>query len=150
MLKDWVALFNKTVEGVNAKIALHVCFGNLSSRPRGKRAYAWMFPDLLDAQCHEMVLEFANREMKEVELCREISQEKDVTAGVIDIKSFYQETPQDVAARVQAVLDYVPPDKLTISPDCGFFQIPRWLAVVKLKAMVEGTRLVREELTCAY
>ena len=37
-VKDWVTLFNKTVEGVNARIALHICFGNLGSRLRGKRS----------------------------------------------------------------------------------------------------------------
>ena len=148
-IEEWVGLFNKAVEGVSARIALHICFGNLGSRPRGKRTYGWMLPNLLEARCHELVLEFANREMKEVELCREIAQVKDVGAGVVDIKSFYQETPQDVAERIREVLDYVPPEKLSINPDCGFFQLPRWLAAVKLKAMVEGTRLVRQELTGA-
>ena len=143
-VKDWVELFNKAIEGVNARIALHICFGNLSSRPRGKRTYAWMLPDLLETRCQELVLEYANREMKEVELCREIAQVKEVGAGVVDIKSFYQETPQDVAERIREVLNYVSPEKLTINPDCGFFQIPRWLAVVKLKAIVEGTRRLRQ------
>ena len=145
-IQDWVSLFNKTVDGVKARVALHICFGNLASRPRGKRSYAWMFPEIMDTNCEELVLEFANREMMELELCREIAQAKDVGAGIIDIKSFYRETPQDIAERIRHVLNYVDPEKLTINPDCGFFSLPRWLCVAKLKSMVKGTKLVRMEL----
>jgi 5-methyltetrahydropteroyltriglutamate--homocysteine methyltransferase len=146
-LKEYIKLFNASVEGVKAKIAYHVCFGNLASRPRGKREYAWMLPDLLDAKCSQFVLEFANREMKEVELLKEIAAKREVGAGVVDVKSFYVEQPEDVAHRIHQVLKYVPAEKLTLVPDCGFFQLPRWLAFLKLKALAAGARLAREELT---
>ena len=145
--RDWVDLYNRTVEGVNAKIALHVCFGNLGSRPRGKRRYGWMFPEIMETRCDELVFEFANREMKEIELVKEIASAKGVGVGVVDIKSFYVETPEDVAERVREALKHVPPEKLHLCPDCGFFQLPRWLAFLKLKALVEGTKIVRKELT---
>jgi 5-methyltetrahydropteroyltriglutamate--homocysteine methyltransferase len=146
-LKEYIKLFNASVEGVKAKIAYHVCFGNLASRPRGKREYAWMLPDLLDAKCAQLVLEFANREMKEIELLKEIAAQREVGAGVVDVKSFYVEQPEDVAHRIRQVLKYVPAEKLTLVPDCGFFQLPRWLAFLKLKALGAGARLAREELT---
>lgn len=145
-LEDWVALYNASVEGVNAKKALHVCFGNLSSRSRGKRTYKWMFPALLDTDSEQIVLEFANREMSESDLWREFSIDRELGAGVIDIKSFYIETPEDVAERVRVFLEYVKPEKLYISPDCGFFQLPRWVTYLKLEAMVKGTEIVRREL----
>lgn len=147
---DWIRLYNDAVKGVRergVRLGLHVCFGNLGSRPRGKRRYAWMFPALLEADCDELVLEFANREMIELDLLREIAQVKDVAAGLIDIKSFYVESAEDVAERIRAALEHVEPEKLTILPDCGFFQLPRWLAFQKLQRMVEGTRIVRRELT---
>ena len=45
--------------------------------------------------------------------------------------------------------DFVCWDKpvLEVCPDCGFFQLPRWLAFLKIKALVEGTKIVRKELT---
>lgn len=145
----WVKLYNTAVKGVRergVRLGLHVCFGNLGSRPRGKRRYAWMFPTLLEVDCDELVLEFANRELVELELLREVAQTKDVGAGLIDVKSFYVETPQDVADRVRLVLKHVPAERLTVVPDCGFFQLPRWLAFQKLQRMVEGTKIVRREL----
>ena len=144
---DWVDLYNRSVEGVKARLALHICFGNLSSRPRGKRQYRWMFPEIMDANCDELVFEFANREMKEIELVKEIASAKKVGLGVVDVKSFYVEPPEEVAERIREALQYVAPEKAIVSPDCGFFQLPRWLAFLKLKAMVEGTKIVRKELT---
>ena len=84
-LRDWVELFNACVEGVDAKISLHVCFGNRSSRPRGKRTYRWMFPELLDASADQLVFEFGNREMSEVGLWKELGIDKELGAGVVDI-----------------------------------------------------------------
>jgi 5-methyltetrahydropteroyltriglutamate--homocysteine methyltransferase len=145
-LNDWLELYNACVDGVDAKLALHVCFGNLGSRPRGKRSYRWMFPALLDAKADQLVLEFANREMIECDLWKEFAVEKELGAGVVDIKSFYVETPEDVAERIRMLLKYVSPEKLYISPDCGFFQLPRWLCYLKLERMVAGTKIVRREL----
>ena len=144
--RSWIDLFNETVKGVNARIGLHVCFGNLGSRPRGKRRYDWMLDDILRADAQQISLEFANRELAELELCGEIANEKDVAAGLVDVKSFYVETPEDVAERVRLTLQHVPPEKLTVTPDCGFFQLPRWLAFQKLRNMVRGVEIVRREL----
>ena len=148
-LKEWLDLYNAAVDGVNAKLALHVCFGNLGSRPRGKRAYRWMFPDLLEARADQLVLEFANREMSESDLWSEFAIDRELGAGVIDVKSFHVETAEDVAERIREILKYVAPEKLYVNPDCGFFQLPRWLSYLKLEAMVAGTRLVRRELGAA-
>jgi len=63
------------------------------------------------------------------------------------VKNYYIETPEDVAGRIRIALQYVPPEKLTIVPDCGFSQTARWAARAKLKAMVDGARIVRRELT---
>lgn len=144
--RSWIDLFNETVQGVNAKIGLHICFGNLGSRPRGKRRYDWMLDDILRADAEQISLEFANRELAELELCAEIAKVKEVAAGLVDIKSFYVETPEDVAERVRLTLQYVPAEKLTVTPDCGFFQLPRWLAFQKLRNMVKGVGIVRREL----
>ena len=65
---------------------------------------------------------------------------------MVDVKSFYVEQPEDVAERIREMLKVVEPEKLYVSPDCGFFQLPRWITYLKLEAMVKGTKLVRQEL----
>ena len=50
-------------------------------------------------------------------------------AGVVDIKSFWNEPPEEIANRIRQVLQHCPPERLSISPDCGFFQLRAGSAV---------------------
>ena len=36
--------------------------------------------------------------------------------------------------------------RITLNPDCGFWETPRWVARRKLAALCEGARIVRQEL----
>lgn len=144
--RDYVELFNRTVQGVNARIALHICFGNLASRPRFERTYAPLFPEIMDTAADELVFEFANREMRELELCQRICEGKDLSAGVVDVKSFFVEPPDLVADRIRQVLRFAPAERVRLVPDCGFFTIPRWLTVLKLRSLTAGARIVRGDL----
>ncbi|MEM8488231.1 MAG: methionine synthase [Bacteroidota bacterium] len=145
--KAFVDLFNKTVEGVDARISLHLCFGNYIGRPVAHRIYEPIFPHILDANTDEFAMEFANREMAEIELCSQIIEAgKDVAAGVIDVKNYFIETPEIVADRIRRLLEHVPPDRLILTPDCGFSQTARWAARAKMMAMVQGAKLVRMEV----
>jgi 5-methyltetrahydropteroyltriglutamate--homocysteine methyltransferase len=65
------------------------------------------------------------------------------------VKSFYLETPEDVAERVRLCLRAIPAEKLSLVPDCGFFPVPRWLAFEKLKRLVAGVQIVRDELAAS-
>jgi 5-methyltetrahydropteroyltriglutamate--homocysteine methyltransferase len=96
-----------------------------------------------------LVLEFANREMAEVAILGEITDAgRDVAAGVIDVKNYHLETPEEVAERVDTVLAAgVPPERLTLVPDCGFSQTARWATVAKLRALVAGRDLVAGRVT---
>jgi 5-methyltetrahydropteroyltriglutamate--homocysteine methyltransferase len=145
--KYMVEVFNAAVQGVKAKVALHVCFGNLNGRAfSAPRSYERLFPHILKAKCSQLVFEYASREMSEIDLFAKHDTDKELGLGVIDVKAFRTESPEDVAARIHKALHHVEPDKLYINPDCGFWATPRWACVRKLRAMVEGTRLVRREL----
>ena len=138
---------NQAVEGVEAKIAVHVCFGNLYGRPfSAVRDFRNLYPALRDLRASQIVLEYANRGMDDLKLWREFSSDKELGAGVIDVKAFKAESAADVAKRIRAVLQHVPAEKLWLNPDCGFWETPRWVAKQKLAALVEGARIVRKEL----
>jgi 5-methyltetrahydropteroyltriglutamate--homocysteine methyltransferase len=62
------------------------------------------------------------------------------------VKSYYIETPEDIARRVRYCLKYAPPERLSFAPDCGLSQTARWAAKLKLQNMVEGVKKVRQEL----
>lgn len=143
---DFASLFNTAVAGIDVRLAAHLCFGNFAGRPLAKRVYRPVFDQMMAFRVDQLVLEFANRELAELELCREIAATKEIAVGVVDVKSHYLETPEDVAERIRKTLEYVPAERLTVVPDCGFSQTARWVSRAKLRAMVAGTRIVREEL----
>ena len=145
-LQDWVGLLNTSLDGVKGRKNLHICFGNLGSRPRGRRRYDWMFPALLDVNADCLCMEFANREMVEHDIFPRFEGKFDFMAGVVDVKSFWEEPPEEIAQRIRMVLETVPAERLCVSPDCGFFQLPRWLCRRKLANLVAGTQIVRQEL----
>lgn len=143
-----VDLYNRTVEPVvgRCRLTTHLCFGNYKGHAVGRRRLAPMFPDFLDLRADELHVEMANREFAEIEMLGTIAEEKDVAVGVVDVKNYYVETPDDVARRIRRCLDYVPADRLSVAPDCGLSQTARWAARRKLNALVEGAHQVRSSL----
>jgi 5-methyltetrahydropteroyltriglutamate--homocysteine methyltransferase len=94
----------------------------------------------------EIHVEMANREFSELEIIGAIAERRDVAVGIVDVKSYYVETPKDVADRIRLCLKHAPADRLAFAPDCGLSQTARWAAKQKLINMVEGVRIVRKEL----
>jgi 5-methyltetrahydropteroyltriglutamate--homocysteine methyltransferase len=143
-----VEIFNRTVEPVVGKCRLstHLCFGNYKGRAVGLRRYAPMFPAFLDFTLDEIHVEMAGREFSEIALIGDIAERHDVVVGVIDVKSYYIETPADVAARVRLCLQHAPVGRLSFAPDCGLSQTARWAARQKLINLVAGVKIVRAEL----
>lgn len=143
-----VDIFNRTVEGVVGKchLSTHLCFGNFKGHAVGWRKYAPMFPEFLDMKLDEIHVEMANREFAELEILEVISKKCDVAVGVVDVKSYFVETTENVAERVKACLQYAPADRLSFAPDCGLSQTARWAAKKKLQNMVAGVRQVRNSM----
>ena len=145
--EEMARLYNLATEGVDARLGFHVCFGNRYGRSRFKRSYRPYFPGLLEARADQFVLEFAGREMTELDLWREFGSDRDLAAGVVDVKSFYPETAEDVWERVQRVLEVCPVERLSLVPDCGFGWSPHNMCVQKLAALGAGAALCRSRLT---
>jgi len=144
----FVDIFNRTVEPIVGKCRLstHLCFGNFKGHAVGYRRYAPMFPSFLDLKADEIHVEMASREYAELEIIGQIAERTDVAVGIIDVKSYFIETPEFIAERVRECLKHAPADKLSFAPDCGLSQTARWAAKQKLANMVAGVRIVRQEL----
>jgi 5-methyltetrahydropteroyltriglutamate--homocysteine methyltransferase len=136
----------RTVRGVRAYISMHMCFGNYRGRAVGHRSYRPLFPHIGRVAVNQLALEFASRELAEVELLAELPETMEVAVGLVDVKNTWIEPPELVASRIKAVLKHVSAERLSVTPDCGFSQTARHIAVAKSKALVEGARIVRKEL----
>ena len=144
---DFAALLNAAIEPVVGRVRMgaHLCFGNFKARAVGPRRYAPMFPAFLELAVDEIHLEMASREFVEIEVIGAIAERKRVAVGVVDVKSYYIEPPEEIARRVRLCLRHAPADRLSFAPDCGLSQTARWAARQKLRNMVEGVRIVRDQ-----
>jgi 5-methyltetrahydropteroyltriglutamate--homocysteine methyltransferase len=146
--QEMARLFNLATDGVKAKLAFHICFGNRFGRSRFNRSYRPYFPGVLEARADQFVLEFASRELAELDFIGQFAGEgRELGAGMVDVKGFYPETAEDVADRIRRVLKVWPAEKLYVNPDCGFGWSPRAMCNQKIGALAAGARLVRKELT---
>jgi len=138
-------------DGVDAKIGWHFCFGNawgndiLSANfPEG---YQTVLPYFFGtAGIDEFVLDYANRNMAGVEFLKNLPANQGVQIGVLDIRTNAIEQPAAIAERIKKVIAHVPPDKVTLSSDCGMKPLARMVAKMKLRALTEGAAIVRNEV----
>jgi 5-methyltetrahydropteroyltriglutamate--homocysteine methyltransferase len=141
-----VTAINVLVDGVEARLSLHICYGNRYGKPSWEGSYRYLFPAILEARVHQLTLEFGRRGEEDVQLFKEFDLPFALGLGVIDVKSHDVESPAIVAERIRKAIELVPPARLGVNPDCGLLHLPRDVAFAKLCAMVEGTRIVRDEL----
>jgi 5-methyltetrahydropteroyltriglutamate--homocysteine methyltransferase len=147
---EWIAdVVRQCVDGVDAKIAWHFCYGNAwGNRLAGlfPAGYDAVLPHLYDLPIDQFVLDFANRDMVDIAALKSLPKDKEVAIGVIDVRTTMIETPEEVAARIRKVIEVVPPERVYLTTDCGMKPLARIVARMKLKALAEGARIVRKEL----
>jgi 5-methyltetrahydropteroyltriglutamate--homocysteine methyltransferase len=148
--EKFLGLIERTVAGVPATVSMHMCFGNFRARAVGWRSYRPLFPHLARAKVNQLALEFASREMAEIDLAREIRPPMGLAVGLVDVKNTWVEPPELIAERLRQVLRYIDPERVHVTPDCGFSQTARAIAVRKLTNLVKGAQLVRRELGGQY
>jgi 5-methyltetrahydropteroyltriglutamate--homocysteine methyltransferase len=149
---DWVLkIVNETMKDIpdDVNTSWHFCLGNAwGNKMRGmtKGGYERILHRYHTADVDQFVLDFAARDMKDVALLADIPKDKTVAVGVIDVRCLEIEPDELVAERIRKVLEHIEPERVTLTTDCGMKQLPRNCAVPKLKALVNGARMVREEL----
>ena len=134
---------NRALEGVTGTLAVHICFGYaaiIHQRPSG---YSFL-PELAGCSCTQVSIETAQSNLDCAVLGKLAG--KKILLGVLDLSDMNPETPELVAVRIRRALPYVDPKNLVVAPDCGMKYLPREVADAKLRAMVEGARIVRNEL----
>jgi 5-methyltetrahydropteroyltriglutamate--homocysteine methyltransferase len=137
---------NAMVESVDANVTLHICYGNRYGKPSFEGSYKYLFPAIAEAKVHAISLEFARRGDEDLQLFEQFKVPFMLGLGVVDVKSHDIESAGVVADRIRRALKILPAERLIINPDCGLVHLPRDVAFAKLSAMVEGTRLVRQEI----
>ena len=135
---------NRALEGASGTTAVHICFGYaaiIHARPSG---YSFL-PELAGCSCRQVSIETAQSNLDCAVL--EKLPGKKIMVGVIDLDDMAVETPRKVVERAKRALEYLEPEDMILAPDCGMKYLPREVAYGKMKALVEGARLLRAEYT---
>jgi len=138
-----VKVLNRALKDINGTTAIHICFGYAAVVPNKPSSYSFL-TELEESVVNQVSIEAAQPRL-DLAVLRELPS-KVMVVGVIDLGDRGIETPELVAARIEAALKHVPVQRLAVAPDCGMKYLPRDVAFGKLKAMVDGARIVRSRL----
>ena len=134
---------NRALEGITGTTCVHICFGYaaiIHERPSG---YSFL-PELAGCGCSQVSIETAQSNLD----CSVLMTlpGKQILLGVIDLLEMNVESGDTVAARIRRALPYVAPENIVVATDCGMKYLPRDVADGKMRAMVEGARIMRQEI----
>jgi len=133
---------NRALEGVKGVTAVHICFGYaaiIHQRPSG---YSFL-PEFAGCSCQQVSIETAQSGL-DCSILGSLSMKK-IMVGCIDLSDMKVETPLQVVERLKRALEYMKPENVIVAPDCGMKYLPREVAFGKMRAMVEGAKLLRAE-----
>jgi 5-methyltetrahydropteroyltriglutamate--homocysteine methyltransferase len=142
--------FNRQLVGVEAEIWAHTCWGN----PNQQRLY-WEAPSyeralpyLLQLEADVITFECASSNGRDLPLFAKYSTDKKIGIGVVNHCNTVVEPPDYVAGLIRKALEYIPPERLVVTTDCGFGRegLSRRIAYYKCVSLVQGTNIVRREL----
>jgi 5-methyltetrahydropteroyltriglutamate--homocysteine methyltransferase len=143
-LQYGLSALNTVLDGVTGTTAIHICFGYaaiIHVRPDG---YSFL-PELAASPVKQISIETAQSKLD----CSVLEKlpGKTIILGTLNLSDMNIETPEMVAARIRRALPHVSAERIVVAPDCGLKYLPREVAFGKLRAMVEGAKLVRQELS---
>ncbi|HKW38551.1 MAG TPA: hypothetical protein VJO54_12145 [Burkholderiales bacterium] len=133
---------NRALEGVHGTTAVHICFGYAAVIHKRPSGYSFL-GELAGCSCGQVSIETAQSNL-ECSVLRSLPGKK-IILGVIDLNDMTVETPEKVAARIRRALPYAHPEDIIVAPDCGMKYLPREVAFGKMRALVEGAKIVRAE-----
>lgn len=160
LLHGFIDLNNLVLERFSVeerkRIGVHTCPGaDRHSAHSADVDYAELLPSLFELQATNFYMQLASeRDRKRVlKMIREhVKAGQRIFVGVIDPLNPRVETPEEVRDRVLEAAEYIPPDQLGTTDDCGFAPFSddtsrtRETAFDKIRARVAGTALASKVL----
>jgi 5-methyltetrahydropteroyltriglutamate--homocysteine methyltransferase len=148
-----IEALHRAIAGLNCATAVHICYGygikaNIDWKATlgGEwRQYEKIFPALAAGRVGQISVECRNSRVP-LELLG-LLEGKDVQIGAIDVATDAVETPEQVAAVVEAVLKHVPRERVIIGTICGMAPMRRDIAAAKLTALGQGAALARQRFS---
>ncbi len=142
---------NRAVEGLESvPLSVHFCHAHFNRQHGTRGPYDLIINALGEMNVDRFAMELATPDAGGIGVLKDFPGNKTLGLGVIDHTDPHIETPEEVAARAEAAMEYVPKERLTLNPDCGFS--PSSVnpmdfdeAYLKLSALSRGANLLREK-----
>jgi len=148
-----VEAFNREVRGLRGKAEVwcHTCWGNPAAQrtETTRRFYQHALPYFDELDVDAVTFEAADNGGDEIEsFAKGLGPDKKIAIGVVSHRTLQVERPEAVASLIRRALQFMPPERLIVSTDCGFGRqgMSRLHAFYKMVALVRGTNIVRREL----
>ena len=121
----------------DVRLGVHVCSGN----------YDNLAPEMFSFPVDEVDLEFASDDADDpADVLAEYDGSVDIGFGVVDPQDRDVDSLEVIRARIEEAVSIVPPEQLTITPDCGLKPVERPIARRKLENMVEAVEAVERAM----
>jgi 5-methyltetrahydropteroyltriglutamate--homocysteine methyltransferase len=147
-----VDAFNREVAGLRDKTEVwcHTCWGNPSAQrvETNRQSYRESLPYLDRLDVDVLTFEAADSGGSDLEaIGRMIGPEKKIAIGVVSHRSLQVERPEEVAALVRKAMQYIAPERLILTSDCGFGRqgMSRIHAFYKMVSIAQGANIIRRE-----
>jgi 5-methyltetrahydropteroyltriglutamate--homocysteine methyltransferase len=147
-----VEAFNREVRGLRGKAEVwcHTCWGNPAAQrtETTRRFYNHALPYFDELDVDVVTFEAADNGGDEIEsFAKGLGADKKIAIGVVSHRTLQVERPEAVASLIRRALQFMPPERLIVSTDCGFGRqgMSRLHAFYKMVALVRGTNIVRRE-----
>ncbi len=121
----------------DVRLGLHICSGN----------YDTLAPAVFSFPIDELDLELASDNADDLgSVFDGVDLEVDVSVGVVNSQDKQVESVGKIEANIRRVLKVVPPDRLTLTPDCGLKPLPREVAFAKVANLASAARSIEADL----
>ena len=155
LLRSFIDLNNLLLERFSTeerkRIGVHTCHGaDRNSTHSAGVDYAQLLPSLFELKAGNFYMQLASEPDRKrvLKMVREYKKSHQrVFVGVINVLERRVETPEEVRDRVLEAAEYIAPDQLGTTDDCGFAPFSddtsrsRDMAFAKISARIAGTQL---------
>ena len=147
-----------SVEGVNGvavgankvPLSVHLCHAHFNRQHGSSGPYDLIKSAFYRMNVERFAIEFATPDAGGIDILKDFPEDKILGLGVIDHTDPNIEKAEDVVKRVEDAMKFVPVERLTLNPDCGFspssanpMDIDE--AYLKLKSMCDASDILRNK-----
>ena len=147
-----IDLLNSIIDGIDGvTLAIHLCRRNKGRAGWiGEGGYGPILPALKRLKVNQYVMEFTIPAAGDLAVLKELPETASVGLGCVDCRGEHIDTPEEIVARVEKALNYLPPERIFLNPDCGFApgnaaDIPIDEAYAKLTSEAKAAVILREK-----